>query len=191
MLRAMRCTVLLPPALRVAVALRVALTPLLAAAPLVALTPFVGADPLAAQIPPRSGESLTVHPEARAAIQGLRSPFCPGQMLEVCTSGYAAQLRDSIQHLAEAGLSSESIIEAVVAEYGEEWRAEPLRRGLGLWAWVVPPVGLLGALGLVALVLAGRRRAPGPAPVNELTPAVEARLKAALQEIEEAEEPDW
>jgi len=167
------------------------LLPSLAVA-LVALT--LAAAPASAQKPPATGEAMSVHPEAKAAIDRIKSPYCPGMMLEVCSSSGGAMLRDSIQRMAEAGLSADSIVELVVAEYGEEWRALPKRAGLGLWAWAIPPVVLAGGLLAVAVVLARRRRMAreAPQPAQEaapVDPADEARLKAALKQLDEEEEP--
>jgi cytochrome c-type biogenesis protein CcmH len=147
-----------------------------------------------AQTPPATGETMTVHPEAKAAIDRIKSPYCPGMMLEVCTSSGGAMLRDSIQRMAEAGLSADSIVELIIAEYGEEWRAEPKRAGLGLWAWALPPAVLAAGLLAVGVVIARRRRLAGQAPaaapaMPEVAPADEARLRAALKELEEEEEP--
>ena len=147
--------------------------------------------PAAGQKPPATGEAMAVHPEAKAAIDRIKSPYCPGLMLEVCTSSGGAMLRDSAQSWAAQGLPSDSIVERIVAEYGEEYRAEPLRSGTGFWAWVLPPGALVLGLGAVAVVLARRRRgrtvaAPGDVPVD---PADEERLKAAIRELEEEEEP--
>lgn len=137
---------------------------------------------------------MTVHPEARAAIDRLKSPYCPGMMLEVCTSPGGAMLRDSIQRMAEAGLSADSIVELMIAQYGEEWRAVPKRVGMGLWAWVLPPAVLAGGFLAVGVIIAHRRRRAGDAGaetrvVSEVAPADEARLKAALKELDEEEEP--
>jgi cytochrome c-type biogenesis protein CcmH len=155
----------------------------------VATTLVVGA-PLEAQRAPGTGEAMTVHPEAEEAIGGLKSPYCPGLMLEVCPSPGAAELRDSIQSRAERGEESEAIIEGVLAEYGEKWRAEPLASGTGLWAWVIPPAVLLAGLGMVGLLLARRKRTPA-AEVEErpVDPDQEERLRNALRQIEEEEEP--
>lgn len=155
---------------------------------------LVAAAPASAQKPPATGEALQVHPEAKAAIDRIKSPYCPGLMLEVCTSSGGAMLRDSIQRMAEAGLSSDSIVKVVLAEYGEEWRAEPLRSGTGLWAWVIPPGVLVAGLALVGIVLARRRSAGGTTsggvtPLADVAPADEERLKAALKEMDEEEEP--
>ena len=100
-----------------------------------------------------------VHPEAREAIAKIRSPFCPGQMLEVCPSSDAAVLRDSLDQMAARGLPADSMVELVVKAYGEEYRALPKRSGAGLLAWVMPPAALIVGLGLVVLAL---RRLKGP-----------------------------
>lgn len=154
---------------------------------------FLLAPGASAQKPPATGEALRVHPEAKAAIDRIKSPYCPGLMLEVCTSSGGAMLRDSIQRMAEAGLSSDSIVEVVLGEYGQEWRAEPLRSGTGLWAWVIPPGVLVAGLALVGIVLARRRSAAGAPPAATPSVAVaavdEERLKAALREMDEQEEP--
>jgi cytochrome c-type biogenesis protein CcmH/NrfF len=144
-----------------------------------------------AQTPPPTGETLRVHPEAKKAIDRIKSPYCPGEMLEVCPSSGGAMLRDSIQRMAERGLSADSIVEIVVREYGEQYRAQPKISGTGLWAWVLPPVVLLGGLGIVGVVLAHRRRGlqDDAATVEPLDPEVEAKLREAMKELDEAEEP--
>lgn len=134
-----------------------------------------------------------VHPEARRAIAEIRSPYCPGLMLEVCTSSGAATLRDSIDAMARAGLPADSIVELVIAEYGEEWRAVPLREGFGWWAWLMPPIALAAGLVLVAVVLARRRRgAAGAIPATtEPGAADQDKLRRALADLDESEHPEW
>lgn len=147
-----------------------------------------------AQRPPSTGEAMTVHPEARAAIDRIKSPYCPGMMLEVCTSEGGAMLRDSIQRMAQRGLSADSIVEVIIGQYGEQWRALPQRAGSGLWAWLLPPVVLVGGLGAVGLVLARRKQVARDTSRDEavlaaLQPEDEARIRSALKELEEEEEP--
>lgn len=135
---------------------------------------------------------LQSHPEAQEAISKLRSPFCPGLMLEVCPTPNAQALRDSIDADARLGLTADSLVEKVVAAYGEEYRAFPKRTGAGLLAWVMPPAGLLLGLGLVIVAL---RRLRGPARADgssaeALTGDEQARLDAALADLEVEEEED-
>ena len=151
---------------------------------------LVSVTALSGQKPPVSGEAMSVHPEARAAIDHLWSPYCPGMMLDVCTSSGGAMMRDSIQRMAESGMSSEAIVESMLAEYGQQWRAEPLRSGTGLWAWLLPPVVIVVGLGAVAVVLARRRGVTEVvSEAQDVAPDDEARLRAALKELEEQEEP--
>jgi cytochrome c-type biogenesis protein CcmH/NrfF len=148
------------------------------------------ATPVAAQKPPASGEAMSVHPEARKAIDALKSPYCPGLMLEVCPSPGGAMLRDSIQARAERGMKADVIVQGILDEYGEEWRAEPQRSGTGLWAWVIPPAVLLAGLGLVGLILAHRKRsANGAPPAAPVGAEEEERIRQALKELDEEEEP--
>ncbi len=147
--------------------------------------------PEAAELASREASSMAVelHPEASEAISKLRSPFCKGFMLEVCTSGDAEELRDSLQAGALLGLSADSLVEWMIASYGEEYRALPETSGSGLLAWLVPPVALLLGLTLVVVAL---RRLKGPVPAGVETDAITEderdRLDSALAELEEMEE---
>ena len=166
------------PALAVFVALPLAMT-LLAGALAAAQNPPSGQEP---RTPPHE-----IHPEAREAIAKIRSPFCPGQMLEICPSREAEILRDSLDQMASRGLPADSLVELVVALHGEEYRALPKRTGTGLLAWVMPPAALIVGLGLVVLAL---RRLKGPDPAGDgegLTEEERDRLDAALAELEETE----
>ncbi|HEU0298366.1 MAG TPA: cytochrome c-type biogenesis protein CcmH [Longimicrobium sp.] len=130
---------------------------------------------------------------ADAAIARLRSPYCPGLMLEVCPSTQAEMLRDSIRTMAAQGRSADAIVEDVLARHGEEWRAVPRRTGAGLWAWLIPPFAL--ALGGVFLwgrlkAMRGEGRVYAAAPGQGVSDDERARLNAALAEFERAEEDE-
>jgi cytochrome c-type biogenesis protein CcmH/NrfF len=139
------------------------------------------------------------HPEAVKAIGELYSPYCPGFMLGICTAAQSAILRDSINDYANAGWSSEELVEWMVGNHGEEFRAVPLRSGWGIWAWVFPPAAILLGLTLVFLYL--RHRVPrGAVPVQVqsgrgaaavVSGEEEARLRSAIREIELDEDPSF
>lgn len=160
------------------------------------VVPGVPAEAAVAQDPtadePPQASPTTVHREARRAISELRSPYCPGLMLEVCPSPPAADLRDSIDVLARRGLSADSIVERVIATYGEEWRAVPRREGTGWWAWLMPPAVLLLGVLVIVIVLARRRRTVHT-PAGRPDPSEQDadKLRRALDQLDESEHPDW
>ena len=147
-----------------------------------------GAPAERSELAARDGDAAAVelHPEALEAIGRLRSPFCPGLMLEVCPSFEAVALRDSIQSAAEAGWGADSLVEWMIARHGEEYRALPPARGTGLLAWAIPPTVLLLGAGVVVLVLRRLRGEP-EVPPPALSEVETERLAAALAELERAE----
>jgi len=143
-----------------------------------------------AQEPARLGDPIQPSPEGEAAIGQLRSPFCPGLMLEVCPSPQAKSLRDTINMMANDGIASDSIVSWMLASYGDQYRAVPRASGSGLWAWVMPPLALLG--GLLAVFLALKhfraRREAMPRAEEDLSAEDESVLEKALQELKASEE---
>jgi cytochrome c-type biogenesis protein CcmH/NrfF len=160
------------------------------------LVPLLGGQPLQAQaanqLPPPSDGPMEIHPEAQEAINQLKSPYCPGLMLEVCPSPGGAALRDSLQTLATQGWESERIVDWVVANHGEKYRAMPKRSGASLvLAWVIPPLGVVVGLFLVVFALKKMRSGAGPRPRvegGEMSPEEEARIREALKELDAEEE---
>ena len=151
---------------------------------------FLMAIPLAAQELPRLDEPVQAHPEGDAAIDRLKSPFCPGMMLEVCPSPQAKMLRDTLQVMAHAGAQADSLVGWMLASYGEEYRAVPQTRGSGLWAWLMPPLALLaGLLSVIVVLRHFRARRESDPPIQKpLSEEDESILASALQELKAAEE---
>ena len=141
---------------------------------------------------PVSAQDRTAATErvALEAISEIRSPYCPGLMLEICPTQQAEMLRDSIHTMAAEGLTVSQIVERVLASHGEQYRGLPKKSGVGAWAWVMPPVVLLAGLAFVAIRLAQlrRRRAgmvePEAAPLSD---EERARLDAALRGFDREE----
>jgi len=164
---------------------------------LVAGTLLVGAParPAAAQAqherPPVDSGPHTPHPEALEAIDRLKSPYCPGFMLEVCPSPNAAALRDSLDMLAREGWSADSLVAWMLANHGDTLSALPPARGRTLIAWIVPPVAVLLGIGAVVVALRKLRRPPGGAPPQQVSEDERHRLDEALRELEAEEETQF
>ena len=153
--------------------------------------PVALAGQAANELPPDGEGPSERHPAAQGAIDQLKSPYCPGLMLEVCPSPGGAALRDSLQERALQGASADELVDWVVGNHGEHWRAMPKRSGMSLvLAWLVPPFGVLAGLGLVIVALR-RMRSSAPRPATSegpLSEAEEARLREALRELDAEEE---
>ena len=135
-------------------------------------------------------EAVSPHPVGNDAIAQLKSPYCPGLMLEVCPSPQAGELRDSLHLLAADGWDADSLVAWMLANHGEEWRAVPEVRGKGLLAWAIPPAALLMGLLLTMAVL--HRFRSGQVEREEaraqLSPEDESRLAQAMEELKASEE---
>ena len=154
----------------------------------VAILLLVGAA--SGQQAPRLDEPVQPHPEGDAAIGRLKSPFCPGMMLEVCPSPQAKFLRDSIQAMAWSGATADSLVEWMLANHGDQYRAVPRVAGTGLWAWIMPPLALLSGFILVAMALQHfrGRRETGEETREQISSEDESVLEEALKELRDSEE---
>lgn len=151
---------------------------------------FLSVVSVAAQQAPRLDEPVQPHPEGNAAIGRLKSPFCPGMMLEVCPSPQAKLLRDSIQAMAWNGTTADSLVEWMLANHGEQYRAVPRVSGTGLWAWIMPPLALLAGFIIVAMALQHfrARRAAQEETRIEISSEDETLLEEALKDLRDSEE---
>ncbi len=142
------------------------------------------------EVPREEAGQYQVPEAAQGAIDQLKSPYCPGLMLEVCPSPGGAALRDSLAQLAEEGMTTDQIVDWVIGNHGEEYRALPKAEGRSLMAWVVPPAGALA--GLVLVVFALRALKKGQVRVEpvegSLSDEDEAKLRAAMKELDKEEE---
>jgi cytochrome c-type biogenesis protein CcmH len=126
------------------------------------LVMLVAAAPALAQDGPSPPPDREVtDDEVNAIAEQLYCPVCENVPLDVCGTKACADWRDEIRDMLEAG-RSEAEIKAYFAErYGRRVLATPDASGIDLLVWVLPPVGVL--VGVVVLVMALRRMAPGAA----------------------------
>jgi cytochrome c-type biogenesis protein CcmH/NrfF len=92
--------------------------------------------------------------------------------------------------MAWEGATSDSIVNWMLASYGDQYRGVPLARGGGLWAWLMPPLALLAGFIVVggALRRFRKRREMAPPPAAPLSEDDETMLAAALEELKASEE---
>ena len=142
--------------------------------------------PIGAQVSPEDAQKT-----ADAAIGRLRSPFCPGLMLEVCPTPNAEALRDTIRALAAQGQTVGQIVEGTLARHGEDWRVVPKRSGVGLLAWLVLPAALVrGGLFVWTRIRAmrGQGQVYAIAAGQGMTDDERSRLDAALRDLDRVED---
>ena len=82
---------------------------------------------------------------------------CPGETIDQSQVELAAQMRGVVRARLEDGWTRDEILQYFVDSYGEAVLAAPPKEGFSLLAWVVPPVGLVGALVLLLLVVRSMR----------------------------------
>lgn len=122
--------------------------------------------------------------------QEVYSPYCPGKTLAMCPSGGASQVRQDIQELARQGLKKEEIKDAIVAQYGEEYRmkAPETRDNMTLFVMLAVALGLalLAIFFLVSRSKKGgeaRASSPSDPPLDEqLSSEEEAYLSEVRDE---------
>ena len=96
-----------------------------------------------------------------------------------------------IKQALEAGQSVEAIQASFVADYGTEVLMLPPAEGFNLLAYFLPAAAILSAGMLVGVVARGRATHEALAPIEQLSSEEEARLRAAMQSLDESESPDW
>ena len=139
---------------------------------------------LAALVAPAG--ALAAEPQFRMSDieSDLMCPTCQSR-LDMSHSPAADRIRAFIEEKRQLGWTEQEVKDALVADFGPAVLAAPPAEGFGLVAWVVP-IALVGGgiLLVVALAVVWRRRrppAPGAAPVD---PALDARVDAALRELD-------
>jgi cytochrome c-type biogenesis protein CcmH/NrfF len=164
------------------------LSAMLAVSPATAQTP--GAVP--ADSPSRGGPLGGDVTQANKLLGTLMSPFCPGLTLTTCPSVYAETLRVSVRERLDAGEAPDSIVESLVAAFGEGIRGAPRAAGLGLVLWVLPAI-VLGVGGIAVLWWLRTRTVRATTVPSQghcdvagpgLAPGDLARLEAELRNVE-------
>lgn len=121
-----------------------------------------------------AGPNLSLAAEPQASLPQLEDEvMCPvcGTLLGLSHSPAAERERVFIRKLIARGKTDDEIKDALVAEYGGQVLALPENRGIDVWAYAVPVIGLvLGLIGVIAAIIVWCRRRPDD-DEKEQTPA--------------------
>ena len=90
--------------------------------------------------------------------RSLICPVCPAETIDQAQVQLAKQMRALVREKLAEGWSRDQILDLFVESYGEDVLASPPKSGFNLLVWVVPPVGVLGALVLLVSVVVAMRR---------------------------------
>ena len=116
-----------------------------------------------------ANEPGTYSPEELEAVaysidRSLICPVCPAETIDQAQVQLAKQMRALVREKLAEGWTREQILDLFVESYGEDVLASPPKSGFNLLVWVVPPVGVAGALVALASVVAAMRRTRGGGP---------------------------
>ena len=90
--------------------------------------------------------------------KSIMCPVCPGESIDQSQNELAAHMRRIVREQIDGGKTDSEIREYFVDRYGSVVLLEPPTSGIGLIAWIVPPVGLLIAICSVAIALIVMKR---------------------------------
>jgi cytochrome c-type biogenesis protein CcmH len=131
--------------------------------------------------------------QVNAIAKQLYCPVCENIPLDVCGTRACSDWRAEIRAMLEQGKSEAEIKGYFADRYGQRVLATPEARGLNVLVWVLPVIGVLAAIGVLAVTL--RRLAPGaleaqaPSPARldyaDLEPEYVDRLERELKEFSE------
>lgn len=136
-------------------------------------------SPAAAQQPVHVNE-----PEVYAVASQLRCVVCQNLSVADSPSEMAGQMRAVIRERLAAGERPDQVVQYFVDKYGEWILLSPRRQGFTLLVWVLPPLGAVLGLGVVALLL---RRWTRPRPGPAVAPAVDAAMQERIRREMEAD----
>lgn len=92
-------------------------------------------------------------PTYNRLIVEIMSPYCHGLTLDNCPTKGADELRDQIRNWLMEGRDEDWILDELELQYGPSILGAPRMRGMGLVAWIVPPLFFVaGAIGVVVFL---------------------------------------
>lgn len=124
-----------------------------------------GENPGPAAAPAHHTDSST---EVRLGAR-LRCPVCQGMSIGDSPSPMAQDMMKQVRRMHAQGMAEADIVAYFTDRYGVWVLLDPPKQGFALWAWLLPPAGLVAGL----LFVWSRSRAAAAAPAAT-TPAAPA-----------------
>ncbi len=91
--------------------------------------------------------------EAQAIDRMLMCPVCPAVTIDQTQVELAKQMQRVVREMLAQGASRQQVLDFFVERYGPGVLAAPPKTSFNLLAWILPPVGVVAALGALFLVL--------------------------------------
>jgi cytochrome c-type biogenesis protein CcmH len=91
--------------------------------------------------------------QARELEAKLIAPCCWMQQVSLHQSPASDEIKKNIRVMLAAGQTSQQILDAYVAQYGDRILAEPPARGFSASLYVLPWLFLAGSIGLVVFIV--------------------------------------
>jgi|TARA_B110000263_G_C14956697_1_gene350586 cytochrome c-type biogenesis protein CcmH len=85
--------------------------------------------------------------------KSLMCPVCPGESIDQSQNTLALQMRDIVVVKINEGKTDQEIKEYFVSKYGPVVLMEPPKKGIGLLAWVFPPILFIITIAVVYFIL--------------------------------------
>jgi cytochrome c-type biogenesis protein CcmH len=143
----------------------------------------VGLFALALAAPAFASESQPTLAELESEVV---CPTCH-TTLDQSSSAVADRMRSFIRTRIAADDTKSEIKRKLVEDFGEQVLASPPRRGFNLLAWVLPPVLVVAAAGILAVLAVRWSRQREPAAADEtppLDPALDRRIDDELARLD-------
>jgi len=135
-----------------------------------------------AAVPARATAPVSEEAVHEVAAQ-LRCVVCQNLSVADSPSEMAQQMRAMVRERLAAGDTPEQVVQYFVERYGDWILLAPKRQGFTLLVWVLPPLGLLAGLGVLAVLLRTwtRRGAARRAEAPPVDTAMRERIRRELE----------
>jgi cytochrome c-type biogenesis protein CcmH/NrfF len=132
--------------------------------------------------------AATVSPQEQVERGLMCFCGCTDLTVKVCNCGTAARIKEDVAGRLSSGATVEQVIAAYVAQYGEQIRSAPDKKGFNLLAWTIPFAAIaVAGLFILAFVRRAGARTGAPIPAAAGPAATTSRSGADRKILERIE----